>query len=183
MASYGLAASVGVTIMGVFIASFAGTTLDTAVRLQRYVVGELASNLRIPSLTNRWSATTLAVLSAATLAFATGTDGTGAMKLWPLFGSSNQLLAALALLVVTNYLRAKGGAKYLVTAIPCVFMLVVTNWAMFENQMIFLADGNWLLVAIGGVIILLALWMTVEAIIAFVRVPEISSRLETKATA
>jgi carbon starvation protein len=173
MASLGLPLTLGVTIMGVFIASFAGTTLDTAVRLQRYVVGELASDLKIRSLSNRWSATTFAVLTAAALAFATGADGTGAMTLWPLFGSANQLLAALALLVVTIYLKQKGGLKYLVTAVPCLFMLLVTNWAMIENEFAFFSSGNWLLVVIGAGIFALALWMTVEAFIAFFSISQV----------
>ena len=50
-------------------------------------------------------------------------------------------------------------------------MLLVTNWAMLENEMIFLASENWLLVIIGAGIFALALWMTVEAVIAFLHVP------------
>jgi len=167
MATLGLPETVGVTLMGVFIASFAGTTLDTSVRIQRYVISELATDLRIPFLANRWTATTFAVLTAAGLAFATGADGKGAMKLWPLFGTSNQLLAALALLVVTLYLKRKGGFKFIVTAVPCLIMLVITNWAMVKNETIFLADKNWLLVTIGTGIFALALWVTVEAFMAF----------------
>ena len=167
MGTIGLPETVGITLMGVFIASFAGTTLDTSVRIQRYVISELAVDLRIPFLANRWAATSFAVLTAAALAFATGADGKGAMKLWPLFGITNQLLAALALLVVTLYLKRRGGLKFLVTAVPCLVMLVITNWAMVKNEMIFLARGNWLLVTIGGGIFALALWMTVEAFITF----------------
>ena len=157
--------------MGVFVASFAGTTLDTSVRIQRYVISELAGDLRIPYLANRWVATSFAVATAAALAFATGADGKGAMKLWPLFGTANQLLAGLALLVVTLYLKRKGGLKFLVTAVPCLIMLVITNWAMVKNEMIFLANDEWLLVTIGAGIFALALWVTVEAIIAFFTVP------------
>ena len=167
MGTLGLPETVGITLMGVFIASFAGTTLDTSVRLQRYVISELAADLKIPYLNNRWTATTFAVLTAAALAFATGADGKGAMKLWPLFGTANQLLAALALLVVTLYLKRKGGMKFLVTALPCLIMLVITNWAMVKNEMVFLASKNWLLFTVGAGIFALALWMTVEAIIAF----------------
>lgn len=169
MRAFGLPETVGVTLMGVFIASFAGTTLDTATRIQRYVVSELAADLKVPFIGNRWIATTVAVVSAALLAFATGADGQGAMALWPLFGCANQLLAALALLVVTLYLKSKGGRKYLIAGIPCVIMLVVTNWAMVENEIIFGNGKNWLLVGIGAGIFALALWMTVEAVIAFVR--------------
>ena len=167
MSQIGVPTGVGTALMGVFIASFAGTTLDTSVRIQRYVVGELASDLKIPAMANRWTATTLAVITAAVLAFATGANGMGAMALWPLFGSANQLLASLALLVVTLYLRKQGGYKYVVTAIPCLIMLVVTNWAMIVNERIFISQRQWLLAAIGGGVFLLALWMTVEAVIAF----------------
>jgi len=165
----GVGKTVGMTLIGVFIASFAGTTLDTSVRLQRYVISELASDLKVNKLGNRWVATTLAVVTAAGLAFATGANGTGAMILWPLFGTANQLLAALALLVVTVYLRGKGGFKYLVTAIPCLIMLVITNWAMVKNELGFFENEKWLLLVIGGLIFLLALWMTVETILVFFR--------------
>ena len=171
MATIKIPETVGVTLMGVFIASFAGTTLDTATRIQRYVIGELASDLKIPFLANRWAATTIAVLTAAGLAFATGANGTGAMKLWPLFGTANQLLASLALLVVTLYLRKKGGRAFLISGIPCLLMLVITNWAMVKNELDFLNSKNWLLVGIGGGIFLLALWMTIEAAIALSQAP------------
>jgi carbon starvation protein len=172
MAKLGLPETVGITLMGVFIASFAGTTLDTSTRIQRYVVSELANDLRIPFFANRWIATTFVVLTAAGLAFATGADGTGAMKLWPLFGTANQLLAALALLVVTLYLKSKGGIKFIVAGVPCLIMLVITNWAMVNNEVVFLtnekyAGEKWLLSIIGAGIFALALWMTIEALIAF----------------
>jgi len=171
MGKLGMPEAVGITLMGVFIASFAGTTLDTSMRIQRYVISELATDLRIPFLANRWVATSFAVLTAAGLAFATGADGKGAMVLWPLFGSANQLLAALALLVVTLYLKRKGGTKFIITAVPCLIMLVITNWAMVKNEMAFINKADWLLVIIGGGIFALALWMTIEALIAFFNPP------------
>lgn len=181
----GLPQTVGITLMGVFIASFAGTTLDTAVRIQRYVVSELAQDLRIPAMSNRWAATTFAVITAAALAFATGANGTGALILWPLFGSANQLLAALALLVVTMYLRRKGGRKYVLTGVPCLIMLTITNWALVKNEIKFLTIEDpvqkWLLVVIGAGIFALALWMTIETVVAFfnLRGPS-QSRLESE---
>ena len=167
MGKLGLPETVGITLMGVFIASFAGTTLDTSTRIQRYVISELATDLRIPFLANRWAATSFAVLTAAGLAFATGADGTGAMRLWPLFGSANQLLAALALLIVTLYLKRKGGMKFFVTAVPCMIMLVITSWAIIKNEMGYIRQENWLMVTIGAGIFILSLWMTIEAVIAF----------------
>ncbi len=167
MGTLGVPESVGIALMGVFIASFAGTTLDTSVRIQRYVISELATDLRIKPLTNRWTATSFAVVTAAVLAFVTGADGKGAMILWPLFGNANQLLAALALLVVTLYLKSKGGLKFVVSAVPCLIMLVITTWSMVKNGQIFIADEKWLLVVIGAGIFVLALWMTVEAVAVF----------------
>ena len=167
METIGISKEIGITLMGVFIASFAGTTLDTSTRIQRYVVSELASDFKIPFLANRWVATSFAVLTAAGLAFATGADGTGAMKLWPLFGSANQLLASLALLIITLYLRKKGGLKYLFTAIPCLIMLIITSWAMVKNEIDYIKQDNLLLVIIGAIISILALWMIIEAVIVF----------------
>jgi carbon starvation protein len=171
MGTLGVPEAVGLTLMGVFVASFAGTTLDTSVRIQRYVISELAVDLKVPQLANRWAATTIAVVTAAILAFATGANGKGAMVLWPLFGTANQLLAALALLVVTLYLKRKGGLKFLVTAVPCVIMLVITCWAMVENELYFIAIENpvrrILLVSICAGIFVLAFWMAVEALLTF----------------
>ena len=163
----GLPAIVGTAVMGVFVASFAGTTLDTAVRIQRYVIGELAEDIKLPQLSGRWVATTIAVVTGAGLAFATGADGKGALTLWPLFGSVNQLLAALALLVITMYLKKKGGLKYLIAGIPCIIMLVITGWAMVLNEIKFIKTPNVLLAVIGGLVFLLAIWMTLETVILF----------------
>jgi carbon starvation protein len=180
LGALGIPQTLGFAIMGVFIASFAGTTLDTAVRIQRYVVGELTEDLRLPALSNRWAATTIAVLTAAVLAFVDTTGGTvtlgasaaGALKLWPLFGTVNQLLAALALLVVTMYLKKQhGGLKYLVAGIPCVLMLAVTGWAMVLNEIQFIRNQNILLAVVGGFVFLLAVWMTGETVVLFVKQP------------
>ena len=171
IATIGIPKAIGIIIMGVFIASFAGTTLDTATRIQRYVVTEIFRDLRIPAMTNRYAATGFAVITAALLAFSTGADGKGALTLWPLFGAANQLLAALALLVVTNYLSRKGGLKLLCTGIPCVIMLIVTIWAVSLNETKFVkaaaagGGANWLLAVINGAILVLAIWMIVESVI------------------
>lgn len=172
----GIPKEIGIIVMGVFIASFAGTTLDTATRIQRHIVAEMFGSLRVPFMTNRYTSAAFAVITAAILAFSTGASGMGAMALWPLFGAANQVLATLALLVVTNYLKRKGGLKFLVTGIPCIFMLVITIWAVVMNEITFirnlrqaLADGgtgaNRLLPVINGAILVLALWMIVEGFV------------------
>jgi len=169
MAAIGVPASFGVVLIGVFIASFAGTTLDTATRLQRYVISELADEVRLPLLKNRFAATAAAVLTAAGLAFATGAGGKGALTLWPMFGGVNQLLAALALLALTNWLRSRGGRKWLVTALPCAFMLIMTLWSVGYNEIVFLRTGQWLLAFLNGATLLLAALMVGASFNAFRR--------------
>ncbi len=162
MASIGIPQSVGFALMGVFIASFAGTTLDTSARIQRYIVSELAVSIKLPKLANRYIATAFAVVTAAILAFATGANGQGAMTLWPMFGAVNQLLAALSLLVVTMYLKRKDGAKLFVTFIPCLIMLTLTIWGIVYKLKDFILAKNYLLMAIGSIMLVLAVWMVAE---------------------
>ncbi|MDK2922356.1 MAG: carbon starvation protein [Desulfonauticus sp.] len=159
--SYGIPKNITVTIMGVFLVSFAATTLDTATRLQRYIIGELAIACKVPALAKRHPATMIAVLTAFILSFYNG-SGKGALTLWPLFGTANQLLAGLALLVITVYL-VKKKIPTIYTVIPMVFMIAMTGWAMVLNLKKFYATQNWILVIIGGIIFLLEIWMIIEA--------------------
>jgi len=167
MATIGISKKFGIVIMGVFIASFAGTTLDTATRIQRYVISELFGGLKLDFLTDRYVATFVATASAALLAFATGASGAGALKLWPLFGATNQTLAALALIIITLYLKRRGGIKWLVPGLPAVFMTVMTIWAVILNQFKFGAGGNTLLQVINICILFVALWIAIEGVIKF----------------
>jgi carbon starvation protein len=167
IATLGIPKQFGIVIMGVFIASFAGTTLDTATRIQRYVISELFGSLNLKALTNRYVATAVAVVSALILAFATGASGTGALKLWPLFGATNQTLAALALIIITLYLKRRGGLKWLVSGIPAIFMAIMTIWALILNQVKFGASDNMLLTVINICILLIALWIATEGVIKF----------------
>ena len=150
------------TILGVFVVSFAATTLDTATRIQRYVVSELAGTFKLKALQGRHPATAFAVVTALILALITG-DGKGALILWPLFGATNQLLAGLSLLVITIYLY-KRGKPVLLTAIPMVFMVFMTGWAMIVNVKNFYDTKDWLLLAINAIIIVFVAWMIVEVI-------------------
>ena len=163
----GIPHGIALVIMGVFLASFAGTTLDTATRIQRYVVAELASDVKLNFLSGRYVATFIAVASALWLAFATGASGKGALTLWPMFGAVNQTLAALALIIITVYLKYKGGAKWLIAGIPAIFMSVMTIWAVVVNQTTFLSKHNALLTVINIIILIVALWIVVEGIAKF----------------
>jgi carbon starvation protein len=167
ISTLGIPKGIALVIMGVFVASFAGTTLDTATRIQRYVIAELFGNLNIAALTNRYTATAIAVGSALLLAFATGAGGAGALKLWPLFGATNQTLAALALIIITLYLHTKGGLKWMFAGLPAIFMAVMTIWAVIMNQAQFLGAHNTLLTIINVCILITAVWIVIEGVVKF----------------
>jgi carbon starvation protein len=130
----GVPVKYGAAFVVVFIVSFANTTLDSAARIQRISLQEIFRNkqgeIRKP-MDNRYLATLLIVLAAGGLAFFKP-GGQGAMVLWPLFGSLNQLMAALALGVVTVYLASKR-KPVIYTLIPMMVILVLTLWAMVLN--------------------------------------------------
>ena len=186
LSTIGIPQAIGLIIIGVFIASFAGTTLDTATRIQRYVIAELAADFKLKPLANRYAATAVAVIAAAALAFGTGASGKGALMLWPMFGAVNQLLAALALLLITLYLRRRGTWGYLLTLGPCLFMLVLTVWAMVWKEVEFIqkpvseafpAYQRYALIVVNAVTLLLALALVVECFITIAR----PKRCEVKA--
>ncbi len=170
IAAFGMPAHIAVVIMGVFVASFAGTTLDTATRIQRYILSELFESVRLPALTDKYITTFLAVGTALLLAFATGPSGNGALKLWPLFGAVNQTLAGLALIIITVYLKEKGGVKWLISGLPALFMMIMTIWALILNQSNFGTAHNVLLQVVNAIILLLAIWITVEGILRFIAI-------------
>ncbi len=163
----GIPMNFAIVIMGVFVASFAGTTLDTATRIQRYIVAELFGNFKMDFLTGKYMATSIAVLSALGLAFASGAGGNGALKLWPLFGAVNQTLAALALIIITVYLKEKGGSKWMIAGIPAVFMIFMTVWALIVNQTNFGTQHNMLLQAVNLLVLVIAVWIAIEGVIRF----------------
>ncbi len=166
--SYKIPYEIGITIMGVFLVSFAATTLDTATRLQRYVISEFSAARNITFFQNRYAATSLAVVTAAALAFYDG-SGKGALKLWPLFGTVNQLLAALALLLLTVYL-VRNRKPVMIALLPFLFMVFMTGWAMLLNIRQYQGEGNWLLFVIGLVVFVLEVWMIIESVIVLLRI-------------
>jgi carbon starvation protein len=168
IAAIGLPKEIGMVLMGVFVASFAGTTLDTSTRLQRYVISELAVDLKIEALQKRHPATLLAVVTAIGLAFYNGAGGKGALLLWPLFGSINQLLAGLALIVVSYWLKQQG-RNYFVTLLPSLIILVFTSWALTHTLGSLYDAGNIPGLLIGSIALLLQIWLTIEGLAMMLR--------------
>jgi carbon starvation protein len=174
--SIGVPEHFAITLMGVFVASFAATTLDSATRLQRYVIAELAVGHESAKsagpirtlIANRFGATTVAVVSGFLLAIsdapARGLEnaGLGGLTLWPIFGATNQLLAALALLVVTVWL-VKTKKPAWVSAVPMVFMLGITSYAIVLLAKGFADSSNGLLLGISVLMLVLEIWIFIEA--------------------
>lgn len=159
--SIGIPKAVSVVLMGVFVASFAGTTLDTATRIQRYVLTEMFPK----TFKNRFFSTAVVVLFAMALIFSSGANGKGALSLWPLFGAVNQILASLTLIIIAIYLKQKKKRAWLISAIPAVFMFIMTLWAAVLNQVSFGASNNILLQIVNVIIILSMVWVAGEGLV------------------
>jgi len=148
--------------------SFAATSMDTGARIQRFVVSEVGGVLNIPLFQNRYVATLLAVGPAIPLVIAGPKIW---LPLWLLFGTTNQLIGGMTLLVLFVYLY-KSRRPTLHIAIPMVFLVSMTTGAMIYSIITWIArvgeegvSANWMTIVIGSAILLLELWMIVEAIL------------------
>ena len=171
VAGLGVSPEAAGTLIAVVVVSFALTTLDSATRLLRFNVEEIGQTLGVRALRNRLLSSTVAALSIAFFAFYEIDGRAAGLTLWQLFGSTNQLLAGLALLIVALYLieRRRPSLPYL---IPMVFMLVGTLVAMAIKLRDFYVSGQWLLLGLGSAITFTALWLVVESALALRRYRE-----------
>ncbi|MFP6816607.1 MAG: carbon starvation protein A [Pseudomonadales bacterium] len=160
---WGLPFEVSQTLLATMVVLFAGTTMDSGVRLQRYIIQEWGEIYRIPALNNGIVATVLAVGCCLLLAFgAGGTSGTGGMIIWPLFGTTNQILAGLTLLVISVMLIKLGRPVYY-TMIPMLFVLTMAFFAGCITLVQFFVDGNYLLVGLDVIVLITSLLVMLEA--------------------
>ncbi len=166
----GMTLPLAVGVTAVMVACFAATTLDTATRLQRYVIQELGATLRLGFLTNKYVATTVAVATGGAVALISGPNGpgSGGLILWPLFGAINQLLAGLAFLVIAFYLVRHGKPVWFL-AVPLALMVIMPAWAMGHNVVQWYGASQWLLVVLGAAVLALQGWMVAESAIMWRR--------------
>ena len=160
---WGIPTAVAQTVLATMVVLFAGTTMDSGVRLQRYIIQEWSVIYRLPAIGNNIVATLIAVGSCLLLAFgAGGSSGAGGLVIWPLFGSTNQILAALTLLII-SVLLLKLGRPVRYTFIPMIFVLLMAFWAGVVKLIDFYRDGNMLLVAIDFIVLVTSVLVMLEA--------------------
>ncbi len=169
MNAFGLPVDVGVIFVSLAISAFALTSLDTATRLARFVFQEFFSKGEVGTesavdesnlLTNKYFATLITVVLGGGLALK------GYQVVWPIFGSANQLLAALALMAVAVWLR-RDGKGYNMILIPMAFMFAVCLSALVLVFMSNLAKGGYIMVVISAILFALAIVLLIEGIKIF----------------
>jgi carbon starvation protein len=164
VAALGIPFETARTFMAVIVIAFAATSLDTGARIQRLVLAELSEAYEIKALSNRYLAGALGVGSALILAVTQG-GGQGGLALWPLFGTTNQLVAGITLLIVSIWLKRQG-RPYHYTLIPMVAIAAVTAWAMAGNLFDYYTNFQelWLLSLSGTLILALDIWILLEGV-------------------
>ncbi len=159
MTSFGIPFEIGKSFVALAVSAFALTSLDTATRLGRFILQEYFEpedpTEKKPFFTNMYAATGVTVVLGGLLAI------TSWQLIWPIFGSANQLLAALSLMAVAVWLKKiKKGYKMFI--FPIVFMFAATLLALiFLGRNNFVA-GNWILVIFPIILFILAIILLVQ---------------------
>ncbi len=171
----GIPFEVGMSFGILAVSTFLLTTLDTSTRLARYILEEL---LNVSGSTSRYLSTFATLILPLLFTFITLYDSQGTpipawKAVWPVFGSTNQLLAGLALLVVFVWQRRKG-KRAIFILIPMIFMLGMTLWALV--QLIY-QSGLSSIGITSAILLVLAVILMVEAIrIVFFKVRPIVTK-------
>ncbi|MEE9386154.1 MAG: carbon starvation protein A [Nannocystaceae bacterium] len=170
--SLGIGSSVARTLMAVLVISFASTTLDTATRIERMIIAELGTALRVKWLTNPYLATFVAVVPAILLATytvedpASGETTEAGWVLWPIFGASNQMIAALTLMILALYFWQRR-RPVLPLVLPMMFVTVISLVSLVMRTRSFLAAGNWPLCGLSALLLSMIVWMLAEGALMY----------------
>ncbi|MFC1485872.1 carbon starvation protein A [Candidatus Latescibacterota bacterium] len=146
------------------VEGFVITTLDAAVRLNRYLFEELWSIIftKTPKLLrNYWFNAGLAVLFMWILAYSNAFS-----TLWPIFGAANQQLAALGLIAVSAWLLLRR-RKFMFALLPAVFMIITTLASLVILMRNYLRDSNYILIMTDGLLFLLTIGVIILAVKVF----------------
>ncbi|MGB0333963.1 MAG: carbon starvation protein A [Opitutales bacterium] len=164
----GVPAHLGVEFAMLAISTFLLTTLDTCTRLTRFLIEELFDWRNQAS---RYLGTLGALLLPALLVFQSFPGPDGSMQpvwkaIWPLFGATNQLLAAFALLTFVVYLRVQGTRHgfALLPAVLMIFMpMLALGWMTWSHGVNSLIGGTSLVMFILGCYLSLVSWKQVQS--------------------
>jgi carbon starvation protein len=160
---FGLPEKVGISFGMFALNTFILTSLDTATRLGRYQLQELTFNKL-----DKYSSTVITVLAALMLVFMRSGQTPIWRLIWPVFGSANQLTAGLALLGITAFILKGLKKKAWFTTIPMMFMIATTIVALTLLARANLKGATLPLGIISVILIVLAVWLVVEAYFALV---------------
>jgi len=152
---------IGITMLKTFVM----TTLDSATRIARYLLSELVGDtFGVKPFRNRYLATAVVGMASGALAL-------GSWKaIWPVFGSANQLIAALVLIMATAYLLSRRRG-WVFVAVPAVLVLVTTIGALIYNLRTFLAaePPMYMLAGIDVLLLALAVFVTAKGVAVVAR--------------
>jgi len=162
VAALGVPQDVARVFIAVMVVAFAATTLDTGARILRLLITEMGTAYGVKPLENRYLAAGLGVGLALVLAVTHG-GGKGGLILWPLFGSTNQLVAGLTLLVVSIWLRRQG-RPIAYTLVPMILVAAATVAAMLSEVRGYFASSSWLLAIMGTLILACDVWVILEGV-------------------
>jgi carbon starvation protein len=160
VAALGVPLEVARVFIAVMVIAFAATTLDTGARILRLLLSEMGAAYGVKALENRYLAAGVGVGLALVLAITHG-GGKGGLILWPLFGSTNQLVAGLTLLVVSIWLRRQG-RPIAYTLVPMILVAAATVAAMLSEVRSYFATSSWLLAIMGTLILACDVWVILE---------------------
>ncbi|MHB9011881.1 MAG: carbon starvation CstA family protein [Ignavibacteriaceae bacterium] len=165
----GIPVSLG-TVFGILLVEgFVITTLDAAIRLNRYLFEELWTILfkTVPKILKYyWVNAGISVLLMWILGYSNAFS-----VLWPIFGSANQLLAALGLLAVSSWLLIKG-KKYFYALLPAIFMIVTTITSLIILLESYINTHNYILMVIDIMLFILSIGVIVLVIKTFLKPKE-----------
>lgn len=167
----GVPSDLAVTLVAMVVVSFALTTLDSATRLLRFNIEEIGDSLlrfpglRLPGLLlrNRFLATACACVSIAFFATYQVDGKPAGLALWQLFGGTNQLIAGLALLTATVYLKQRQ-RNFWPVAIPAVYMIAMTLYSLVFKLQDFYGQEQWLLFSLAIALVAIAIGVGLESV-------------------
>jgi carbon starvation protein len=160
IAALGVPVEVARVFIAVMVIAFAATTLDTGARILRLLISELGTAYGVRALENRYLAGGIGVGLALVLAV-TQAGGKGGLVLWPLFGTTNQLVAGITLLVVSIWLRRQG-RPVVYTLVPMILVAATTVAAMVAEVRSYFLASSWLLAVMGTLILACDVWVMLE---------------------